>query len=157
MGILLSHLGYKVTSIDNDREILASVKENNKKFNGRLNLKYADAFKLPFTKEEFDVTISQGFFEHFSNRDIKKLIDEQLRVSRKAVIISIPNNNYPEKDFGNERLMTKDYWKGLLEYCSGKKVEVQDYQFFLRKNKPFKTIFNLLLGRKVQTLATIYK
>ncbi len=72
---------------------------------------FADAFRLSetFRRDEFEVTFSQRFFEHFSDEDIGKLIREQLTVSP-IVIFSVPSKWYGVRDFGNERLMTAGEW-----------------------------------------------
>jgi len=114
MSIFLSYLGLDITAIDNDKNLLKKQKEIIKKFNSRVNLQYADAFSLPFKDNSFDLVFHQGFFEHFSNQEIYKLLKEQLRVS-KIVVFSVPNNFYPQKDFGNERLMSKKQWEEILK------------------------------------------
>lgn len=116
MSIFLSYLGYNVIGIDNDEEILERARELNEKMNGRAKFVYCDAFKLSekFMKDEFDVVFSQGFFEHFNNKEIATLLKEQLKVGRVS-IFSVPSNFYPRKDFGNERLLSSDDWKKILK------------------------------------------
>ncbi len=155
MGILLSHLGYDVVSTDNDKDVLELAKRNNTKFNGSVKFEFVDAFKTNYKSKEFDVAYSQGFYEHFNNKDIKRLLDEQLRIS-KYVIISVPNKYYPEYDYGNERLISTNDWVRIFKKMNPKlKIRRLEYQFMLRKNKPFKTIFNLLTGREVMSLFVI--
>jgi len=155
MSILLSHLGYDVISIDNDKNVLELAKLNNAKFNGNVKFEFGDAFKTKYKNKEFDVAYSQGFYEHFKNKDIKKLLDEQLRIS-KYVVISVPNKYYPECDYGNERLISTTDWVKKFKRIRPKlKIKRLEYQFMLRKNKPFKTIFNLLTGKKVMSLFVI--
>lgn len=157
MSIFLSHLGFDVTSIDNNKGVLESAEINNKKFNGKVKFKEADGFNLKFKKDSFDIATSQGLYEHFSNKNIKKLTDEQLKVA-KTVIASVPNKNYPEKDVGNERLMSSKSWLRLFKRMyPTKKIKVLEYQFALRRDKPFKTLFNLLFNKKVQTMIIIEK
>ena len=158
MSIFLSHLGYDVTSIDNSNDVLKLAAENQKKFNGNVNFIFADGFNLPFEDNSFGICTHQGLFEHFNNEDIKKLTDEQLRVCTKAVIISVPNKNYPEKDVGNERLISSKAWLKLFkDFYPNKKISIKEYQFLLRRNKPLKTIFNLISNKKVQTMIIIEK
>jgi ubiquinone/menaquinone biosynthesis C-methylase UbiE len=88
-----------------------------------VTFKKADAFNLPFDDDSFDVCFSQGFFEHFADDDIRKLLWEQLRVSRK-VLFSVPSFWYPRQDFGDERLMKKEDWLRIL---SEFKVEKASY------------------------------
>ncbi|MBI5065267.1 class I SAM-dependent methyltransferase [Candidatus Woesearchaeota archaeon] len=155
MSILLSHLGYQTTAIDNDQKVLDNAKKNSEKFNGKVKFEKADTFKLPYSDKSFDVTFSQGLIEHFSNADIEKMLKEQMRVSKKAVVVSVPNNYYSIKEVGNERLLTGKSWENLLKRLTGKKVYSFDYQYFLRKNMPFLTIWNLVRNKKVLTVVTI--
>jgi len=113
LSIFLSHLGYKIVSIDNDEGVLNTARQNNTLLNGRVAFKKADACNLPFEDNRFDVCFSQGFFEHFDDDNIRKLLDEQMRVSN-VVIFSIPTFWYPSQDFGNERLMKKEDWLEIL-------------------------------------------
>ncbi len=128
LSIFLSHLGYNVVSIDNNDGVLRIAQQNNGNFKGRVTFKKADAFNLPFDDDSFDVCFSQGFFEHFADDDIRKLLREQLRVSM-IVLFSVPSFGYPRQDFGDERLMKKGDWLRILSefklekasYYSGRK------------------------------------
>lgn len=115
MCTFLSWFGYDVVSIDNDKQVLADSEFLTKKWNGSCKYMYAEAFSLSktFKNREFDIAFSQGFFEHFSNVDIEKLIDEQLLVA-KNVVFSVPSYYYRRLDFGNERLMLEDDWRKIL-------------------------------------------
>jgi len=115
MCIFMSWLGYKVTSIDNNEGVLQNVKSRSlMRTASTLKLLNQDAFNLSFSDKLFDVAFSQGFFEHFSNEDIVQLVKEQARVAKK-VIFSVPSFQYPQKDFGNERLMRLDEWLTILK------------------------------------------
>lgn len=123
LSIFLSHLGYKITCIDNDKGVVNIAKQNNARLNGRVTFKKADAYSLPFEDNRFDLCFSQGFFEHFDDDNITKLLGEQLRVSN-VVIFSVPTFWYPSQDFGDERLMKKEGW---LEILSELKVDKAVY------------------------------
>ncbi len=86
LSIFLAHFGYNVVSVDNDDGVLKIAQHNNANFSGRVTFKKADAFNLPFDDDSFDVCFSQGFFEHFADDDIRRLLGEQLRVSSKVVL-----------------------------------------------------------------------
>jgi len=120
LSIFLSHLGYNVVSIDNNDGVLKIAQHNNANFKGGVTFNKADAFNLPFDDDSFNVCFSQGFLEHFADDDIRKLLREQLRVSRK-VLFSVPSFWYPKQDFGDERLMKKEDWLRILfEFKLGK-------------------------------------
>ncbi len=128
ISIFLSHLGCKIISIDNDEGVLNIARQNNAFLNGKVTFQKADAYRLPFRDKSFDVCFSQGFFEHFDDEQIRKLLEEQLRVAN-VVIFSVPAFWYPKQDFGDERLMKKRDWLKILSqfkvdkavYYSGRK------------------------------------
>lgn len=113
-SILLSLLGYEVIGIDNEEEILKIAEKNNSRMGGKVRFLKADAFSLPFESNSFDMVISQGFFEHFQDKEMVSLLSEQLRVG-KEVLFSVPSYGYPARDYGNERLMKVSQWKKILE------------------------------------------
>jgi len=140
LGIFLSHLGYNVVSVDKNDSVLKFAQHNNANFKGGVTFKKADAFNLPFDDDSFDVCFSQGFFEHFADDDIRKLLSEQLRVSRK-VLFSVPSFWYPRQDFGDERLMKKEEWLRILSefnlekasyYSGGKDSEENPSQIYFK-------------------------
>lgn len=114
MSIFLSQLGFQVTTLDNDSKILEVAKLAKEKFSGQNNIIHGDAFKLPFEDGSFDLIFHQGLLEHFSDKDIHALLKEHLRVAS-TVIFSVPNNYYSEKEFGDERLMSKTKWESILK------------------------------------------
>lgn len=144
MSIFLSHLGYEVIGIDNDRNVLKNAKKLNKKLNGNAKFLYCDAFKLDkkFPKNFFDVVFSQGFFEHFGNEEIKELLNKQLKLAKKAVIFSVPSKYYGQKDFGNERLMSVKEWRKILKKFPIKSIFEYGSCFSIRK--PAWTIWKVL-------------
>jgi hypothetical protein len=124
MSIFLSHLGFKATGIDNEIKIVKKAMETNQNFNGNAHFIQCDAFELEKKFEgEFDVVFSQGFFEHFSDEEIRTLILKQLEVG-KIVLFSVPSNFYPRLDLGNERLLSKEEWHNILD---GLNVEYIEY------------------------------
>lgn len=145
MAAFLSLKADTVVSIDNDDKVLKTAIDNSKKFNGKAEFKKDDAFNLSFKENSFDVAFSQGFFEHFSDDDIRKLIKEQLRVARK-VVFSVPTVYYRHRDFGNERLLSMRAWRNILK---GFKVVDDRYYMYMRRKK------NFLLKLPMMYMATI--
>lgn len=115
MSIFLSHLGLTVIGADNNEKVINKASKLSEKLNGKVKFVKADAYNLvdKFGTDYFDIIFSQGFFEHFDDKEIEKLINEQLKVG-KVVFISVPSNFYPKKDLGNERLLSVDEWKKIL-------------------------------------------
>lgn len=50
----------------------------------------ADARHLPFSDGSFDLVMSLGLLEHFSPQDRRVLLAEQFRVSRRFVLVDVP-------------------------------------------------------------------
>lgn len=146
MSVFLSCLGHEVTAIDNDPQVLDLARRHNEKFSGRVSFVEADAFSLPFEEATFDIIFHQGFFEHFSDEEIYRLTEEQLRVA-KRLYVSIPNNTYPRLDFGNERLMSAREWSTILE----KKFKVVKAESYSPKFLPRPYI----LRSRIQNLVVI--
>jgi ubiquinone/menaquinone biosynthesis C-methylase UbiE len=115
MSIFLSWLGYKIISVDNNQEVIENaINRDLIRTASTLKIFKEDAFNLSFSSKSFALAFSQGFFEHFSDKDIAKLVKEQLRVAKK-VIFSVPSFWYPRRDFGNERLMKIEEWLDILK------------------------------------------
>ncbi len=123
LGIFLSQPGYDVISLDNNEGVLAVARGNNTALSGRGTFIKADAHCLPFPDNFFQVCFSQGFFEHFQDHQICKLLTEQLRVAS-VVIFSVPTLWYQQQEFGDERLMKREDW---LEILGEFKVEKAAY------------------------------
>ena len=115
---LLSRFVPRVCTVDYDARILAAAQVNLRRFGRQVLSVRADGFALPFASECFGVAISQGLMEHFSDDDIARLVREQLRVAR-SVVFSVPSDNYPRQDLGNERLMSPARWQDIVGAAVG--------------------------------------
>lgn len=133
MAVFLSWLGFEVTSIDIDPEVITKAELEAKKINGNVKFMVADGFNMPFKDDSFDLVIHQGLLEHFSDKEIVSLITEQLRCAPK-VLFSVPNHLYMKKDFGNERLMDKEAWEHILSQF---KFDISKYYSPKYLPKPF--------------------
>lgn len=111
---LLSRFSGRVVTVDNDGRILRAAQPNLHRFGRGVHSVAADGFRLPFPARTFDVSVSQGLMEHFPDERIGSLIAEQLRVCR-SVVFSIPSDNYPRQDVGDERLLPPARWKSIVE------------------------------------------
>ena len=93
IAIPLANKGFQVTGLDNDREALMMAKNNKGQFAQNpetLQLLMADMYqKLPFANQAFDACISYGLLEHFLDKDLVQLFDEQFRVAP-TVIAMVP-------------------------------------------------------------------
>lgn len=132
LSIHLSTRGHgHVVAVDADDTVLQSAQRYNALLGGQVAYTRADIRQLPFRDGEFGVAFSQGVLEHFSDREIRQMVREQLRVA-KCVLVSVPSRFYRARDLGNERLLTVDEWKTILRefdvirgeyYCSLRKAK----------------------------------
>lgn len=105
-------------AVDNDKNMLELVKKISlSQGKNAPELINEDIFLLhkKFKKDEIDVTYSIGVYEHYNDSEIKKLLKNQLKIS-KYVFVGIPTRyfNDNEKLYGNERFLEIKYWRKLL-------------------------------------------
>lgn len=134
-----------VIAIDNDKEVLQRAKLNCKVFGRNVNFVVADALYMPFKNESVSLCFSQGFFEHFQDKEINELLKEQIRVSREAILFNIPSDRYPSKPFGNERLLSPKEWLKIIKANSSIKsvfvqiryclIDVEAFKYLIIKRK----------------------
>lgn len=118
VSIYFSQLGYNVTGLDFDYQILAKNLRLNRMFNGSACFVNGDMFSLPFAPDTFDAGYHQGLMEHFDEPDIVKSLEDQLSVC-KHIVFAVPTILWRGGVFGNERLWSGKKW---LELLSGFRV-----------------------------------
>jgi len=79
----LKHLGYRVTTLDNNTELEPDIV-------GNVN-------RLPFRNNEFDLIACFEVLEHMQYIDFEKSLQELKRVSKNNILISIPDASYKLK------------------------------------------------------------
>lgn len=109
-----------VVALDNDRRVIKIAETNIKTVDGKVKLVEADCWTYD---EPADLIFSQGLLEHFSDDQLRALIDHQLEQAP-VLVHSVPNSNYTKLDFGNERLMSREQW---LEIFKGYDLVIYDY------------------------------
>lgn len=133
LAICMSYLHGAVVSVDLSEPVLDRARRNNRRMHGRTTFQQGDAFHLDAIPDlTFDVAVSQGFFEHFDDDAIERLIREQLRVARFAVF-SVPNRAYGRRDRGDERLLTRGEWEALLSARGFKLARSGEYRGISRR------------------------
>jgi len=107
--------GLRATGVDIEESLLEAASRRWENVGG-LEFAAADAFQLDrvFEPDTFDVAFSQGFFEHFTDEQIRELAVKQLRVARR-VVFSVPSDQYGRRDLGDERLMSDVQWLNILD------------------------------------------
>lgn len=103
---LLSQWGYSCSGIDYSEE---SVFRAKKYFEGTsLNICSMDAFDMSFNDNSFDFSYHNGFWPYFNDEEIKKLIEEQARVTKYRIVATVHNkHNHQFVDYF-EHLSEKD-------------------------------------------------
>lgn len=81
-------IGKNLEGVDFSKEAI----ELGKKHFPFLKLKEGDIYDLPYKKDSFDVVICTEVLEHLENP--KKAISEVLRVSKRYVVFSVPNEPF---------------------------------------------------------------
>jgi len=143
---ILSHVATLVVSIDNDSRILGAARPNLQRFGPGVQLVAADAFAMPFASGSFGVCVSQGLMEHFEDRRIGALLNEQLRVAR-SVVFSVPSDRYPRQDVGDERLLSPAEWDTIVREAVDPdryRVQARYYRF-----DPESVKYSALAGRRL--------
>ena len=82
--------------------------------------------RLKFKKNEFDLIYSQGLMEHFDKKDFQTIIKNFLPYSKK-ILISIPAENYPNRDFGNELLRNKEQLIKIIKPIKNIEFKINKY------------------------------
>lgn len=162
LAIFLSQLGIETVGVDLERDVLNEARRHSRSLRGHARFLQGDGFVSPFADGAFDVSVSQGVLEHFDDELIESFLAESVRVARRTVA-SMPNVNYPERDFGNERLMPAAFWeiraKEALRRAGsfgvGARVTVSDYRRRTDLRHPVRTLTNLLGRRGIFTLLVI--
>jgi SAM-dependent methyltransferase len=126
-SLALSRRNYDVTAVDSDPLMVLRAQHISSHLGGYARIQCLDLRDLePFRDGFFDVVFSQGTLEHFDNASIRALLDQQLRVGR-YVVFSVPSNHWPTRDYLNERKMTTDEWKVLLQQMDAELLHLSYY------------------------------
>lgn len=144
-GLMAGYLqkqGLDVTALDLNQKVLSYAEEiaSGSKIIQPCKYKQGDILNLPFKRNTFDVSYSNGVLEHFSDDEIIKTLEQQMNIS-KYVIFGIPSTyfNMNEKMLGNERSLTLDEWKNLISRANGKIVEQTSFHYY----KLYRRIFEV--------------
>lgn len=95
MAIILAKAGFRVTTVDIDREVLQRAKEHVRDEGHdvfeRIRFQFADATKLPFPDNQFDAVFSFDSMHHMP--DCGAVITEMERVCKPGGLIAIADLN----------------------------------------------------------------
>lgn len=119
----------RISLLDFDENIVNKLKRKaSKKIK---NIFLCDLTKKQELKKElksskYDVIYSQGLMEHFERKEFIKIIENLMNYTNKY-IFSIPSENYPTIDFGNEKLRNKKELESILKETPNITYKVENY------------------------------
>lgn len=121
--------GYKVTSIDSDKEMIKIAEKISSGFKKKPNFVIENINNLNYN---VDVVFNHGVMEHFNNKEIIKLINVFL-LSAKTFVFSVPSSILSEDDkiYGDERFLNKKQWKKIIAQTNG--ICVESFGYFYQK------------------------
>lgn len=162
LSIYLSNLGYNVTALDVNEEILQLAKKISENSMKRPKFKQGDILDLRALNEKFDISFSSGVLEHFSDSEIIKILKLQIKKCKKVIFV-VPSNYFDESEkiYGDERFLSKNNWRDLIKRSDAVILNEFEYSYKedgfvnklkmvfrskLRKVKPY--VGFLIKGRK---------
>jgi trans-aconitate methyltransferase len=108
---LFSRVGGRHLLIDNDKKMLDMARSNID--NNEIAYSLQNALRLNITKR-VNVIHSHGVLEHFKDKEIKKILDNQLEYAD-YVMHYVPGNKYIKPSYGDERLLSVAEWQQICK------------------------------------------
>ena len=135
-SVYLASLGINAYAMDLELEMVSQTKELSKKVspNNPVKVFQGDIRKIPFDNKFFSVTHSSGVLEHYSDEEIIKIINEQIRVSD-ICIFSVPSSYFEKKMLGNERFLKRKEWRNIILQSNAKIIKETGYHYKTLKNR----------------------
>lgn len=138
LSTYMASLGYDVTGIDIDEDILKLSKKITKNYNSKNkpNFQKKSIFELDYRKNTFDVSFSNGVLEHFSDEQIIDTLKQQMKIA-KVVIFGIPTKyfNQEEAMYGDERYMSYKFWRNLINNAGGMILEEKSMHYMNKRKR----------------------
>lgn len=140
-SVLLASMGYRVTAMDANTQLVERVKRFESTFPNLISIQ-ADMFKAGFGDKTFDIAFSQGVLEHYSDNDIVCALVEQKRIAR-TVVIDVPNGRGKIGDYGDERSISPAKWRRIIR-ASGLAIASESARGMSRWSESFHRILGWL-------------
>ena len=138
LSTYMASLGYDVTGIDIDEDILKLSKKITKNYNSKNkpNFQKKSIFELDYRKNTFDVSFSNGVLEHFTDEQIIDTLKQQMKIA-KVVIFGIPTKyfNQEEAMYGDERYMSYKFWRNLINNAGGMNLEEKSMHYMNKRKR----------------------
>ena len=118
----------------------------------------ADITSLPFPDNAFDLVTCLEVIEHLDNEKMLLAIRELERVTKKYIIISIPNREIPlgvghKQFFDDKKLKNLFKCKNVEIYYFGKRLAYQGIRRYLcQKNQRLLCLHNKIFGEKKEEI-----
>ena len=138
LSTYLSSIGYDVTGIDIDSQIIALSNEIANNYNSVKKPTFVNKsiFELDYKENFYDISYSNGVLEHFTDVQIIDTLKQQLKVA-KIVIFGIPTKYFNQEDamYGNEIYMDYDFWRNLILESGGIILEEKSMHYMSRAKR----------------------
>lgn len=127
-SVYLASFGLNIYAMDLESEMVKQTKQLAKAISTTNPVKVfkGDISSIPFKDNFFSVSHSSGVLEHFSDRKIVQLIDEQIRVAD-TVIFSVPSQYFEKKMLGDERFLSRKKWRKIISKSKAKIIKETGY------------------------------
>ena len=117
LSALFAKSGFNAFGIDIDDKMLQIARETSDKMSptNPVSLMNASIKEIPFDDKYFSVAHSSGVIEHFSDPEIREILQEEMRVAD-TVVFAVPSPFFgeDEKMHGDERFLPKKKWRELI-------------------------------------------
>jgi SAM-dependent methyltransferase len=123
-AVLLADIGYHITAVDIDPTLVNLFIQRYPEWiaTGRVDVRQADMFSLPWKDKTFELAYHQGVLEHHSDDEILMALKEEARISN-WIIFDVPNGHGKKHHFGDERLLPPSHWRNLIRKAGVSLVE----------------------------------
>ena len=129
-SVYLASFGLNIYAMDLESEMVKQTKQLAKAISTANPVKVfkGDISSIPFKDKFFSVSHSSGVLEHFSDRKIVQLINEQIRVAD-TIIFSVPSQYFEKKMLGDERFLSRKKWRKIISKSKDKIIKETGYHY----------------------------
>lgn len=129
-SVFLSMNGIKTYAFDLDNKMINQAKKLSKKYSSKNKtiIFKGNIKSIPYKDKFFSVAHSSGVLEHFNDKEIIRILNEQLRVADYC-IFSVPTSYFEKKMLGNERFLTKEQWRKIIKKSNGEIIKETGYHY----------------------------
>lgn len=91
---LMEALGHRVTLLDSSQQCVKNLKKSLRRIDKRkCEIVHGSILDIPFPDRSFDLVWNEGVLEHFNETDFFRSLQEMVRVSRRLILLDVPNAN----------------------------------------------------------------